>query len=125
MRITTVRIRVVERFEKGRSVVDGERSARAGVQTSLPSAGVMEQVHQHVVRLPGEVLTQQRNPAHNFGHFVHRYADEIDPARNGAIIRVVGIIESAAERERAVIGKTILDYTQSLSLSRAQHVKVI
>ena len=56
---------------------------------------------------------------------MHRNTDEVDLAWNGAVVWIVGVTETAAERERAVVGKTILYYTQGLSLRRAQHVKVI
>jgi len=84
----------------------------------------MEQVHEHVVRRPAKLLAHQRNPAHDFGELVHGHTDKIDLARNGTICGIVSVTESAAERERAIVGKIILSHAQGLSFRCAQHVKV-
>ena len=85
----------------------------------------MKQIHQHVIRRSGEILTHQWDSAHDFGQFVHRNTDEIDLAGNGAVVRVVGIIESAAEGEGPIIREIILHHAQRLGFGRAQNVDMI
>jgi hypothetical protein len=84
----------------------------------------MEQIHEHVIRRPGKVVAHQRNSSHDFGEFVHGHTDEIDLARNGPVVWVVGVTESAAERKSAIVRKIIRAHPQGLGFSRGEHVNV-
>ena len=85
----------------------------------------MEQIKQHVIRRTRDVLAHQVYATHDLGEFVHRDADKIEFPGNSAIVRIVRVTKSAAERKRAVVRQIVRPETQRLRFGSAEHVDVI
>ncbi len=85
----------------------------------------MEQIKQHVIRRARNVLAHQVYATHDLREFMHRDADKIEFAGNRAIVRIIGVTKSAAERKRAVVCQIVLSEAQRLRFGSAKHVNVV